>query len=56
MANAVCEVTKFPVSIEFKRRTVRRCSCEACETYAGMFICAPEVTTQPAQQPALIAA
>jgi len=56
MTNAICEVTKFPVSIEFKRRAVRRCSCGPCETYAGMFICAPEVTTQPSQQPALIAA
>jgi hypothetical protein len=56
MTSAVCEVTKFPVSIEFKRRTVRRCSCKACETYAGMFICAPEVTTQPTHQPALLAA
>ena len=56
MTNAVCEVTKFPVAIEFKRRAVRRCSCEACESYAAMFICEPAVRLQPLQSPALIAA
>jgi hypothetical protein len=56
MTNAVCEVTKFPVAIEFRRRAVRRCSCQVCEAYA--FACETVVAAQstPASALALLAA
>jgi hypothetical protein len=58
MTNAVCEVTKFPVATEFRRRAVRRCSCQACESYAFTVICEPLVAAQSLQTsaPALLAA
>ena len=58
MTNAVCEVTKFPVAMEFKRRTVRRCSCVACEAYAFAVTCEPVTAARllPISTPALLAA
>jgi hypothetical protein len=56
MTNAVCEVTKFPVAMEFKRRAVRRCSCQACEAYA--FTCETVIAAQsmPLSAPVFLAA
>jgi hypothetical protein len=56
MTNAICEVTKFPVAIEFKRRAARRCSCEACEDYAGLMVCEPALQSCPVAALALVAA
>jgi hypothetical protein len=39
MNDAICQITKFPVAIEFKRRAVRRCTCHACETHAAALSC-----------------
>lgn len=56
MTTATCEVTKFPVAMEFKRRAVRRCFCQACETYAGMMTCEPVLQPRPVASHALMAA
>ena len=58
MTNAVCEVTKFPVALEFKRRAVRRCSCQACESYAFVVTCEAVIAAQsfPTSASALLAA
>jgi hypothetical protein len=56
MTTATCEVTKFPVAMEFKRRAVRRCSCHACEAYAGMMACEAAMQPRPLTTPALMAA
>jgi hypothetical protein len=58
MTNAVCEVTKFPVATEFKRRAARRCSCRACETHAFAVACEQVIAAQsiPISAPAFLAA
>jgi hypothetical protein len=56
MMTAICEVTKFPVAVEFKRRAVRRCSCQSCEDYAGMMMCEPAMQSRPLAAVALMAA